>query len=323
MQIGAALLLSSLLSSLLIHPPTKQNDHLIYPSRKCKPNPLHNCIRLATRLVDLMSVLALAGGAVGQTYPAIVEYDVIFPRNDTYAPVAAMPVVFAIQNPQAGIPLRLEINWWIYENGRRENPLLNPLDGGFEDPAFVNMSTDPYYIVTSTSQLNSTEGSFSLFWTLSSSNCSENNGTTEPIAFGPLVGSILLRNITAFTMKDGAQQTNLMADPNVCTTNYVAFNITKTLLVDPSNWDGGPVCPLTAELPPPPGNPRAANADEVVASSISSTVTASFLGSACATGPQGQKPLITRRCPPVNKTSLAVRSSFGVLSFADQAWGFG
>jgi hypothetical protein len=135
-----------------------------------------------------MSVLALASGALGQTYPAIVEYDVIFPRNDTYAPVAVMPVVFAIQNPQAGVPLQFEINWWIYENGRHENPLLNLLDGVFEDLAL----------------------------------------------------------------------------------QVTTFNITETLPVERGQWDGGPVCPVTAQ-PPPPANPHAAKVDEAIASSISST----------------------------------------------------
>jgi hypothetical protein len=98
---------------------------------------------LVTCFVNLMLVLALASSALAQTYPAIVEYDVIFPRNDTYAPVAVMPVVFAIQNPQAGVPLQFEIGRWIYENGGHENPLLNPLDRKFEDLAWANFSTDP------------------------------------------------------------------------------------------------------------------------------------------------------------------------------------
>jgi hypothetical protein len=65
----------------------------------------------ATRLVNLMSVLVLISGALGATYAAVVEYDVIFPPNNTYAPVAIMPVVFAIQNPQARVPLQFGINW--------------------------------------------------------------------------------------------------------------------------------------------------------------------------------------------------------------------
>jgi hypothetical protein len=32
------------------------------------------------------------------TFPATVEVDLIFPRNDTYAPSALFPIVFAFQN---------------------------------------------------------------------------------------------------------------------------------------------------------------------------------------------------------------------------------
>jgi hypothetical protein len=60
-----------------------------------------------------------------------------------------------------------------------------------------------------------------------------------------------MRKITAFTIKDGAQQPNLMASPNVCPKSYAAFKITETLPVESNQWGGSPVCPVTAELPPP------------------------------------------------------------------------
>jgi hypothetical protein len=106
----------------------------------------------------LIFLLALTCGSVAQTYPATVEFDVIFPRNDTYAPVELMPVVFAIQNPQAAVPLTLGIEWSIGRIGSSEDSLA----GGLIDLTWANFSSDPYFVVLSTNQLNGTEGSFGL-----------------------------------------------------------------------------------------------------------------------------------------------------------------
>ena len=67
---------------------------------------------LLAYLVSLIFLL-LACSSATQTYPATVEFDVVFPLNDTYAPVALFPIVFAIQNPQAAVPLLLNIEWYL------------------------------------------------------------------------------------------------------------------------------------------------------------------------------------------------------------------
>lgn len=50
-------------------------------------------------LAVLLPVVLLGVARVGATtFPATVEVDLIFPRNDTYGPSVLFPIVFAIQN---------------------------------------------------------------------------------------------------------------------------------------------------------------------------------------------------------------------------------
>lgn len=44
-------------------------------------------------------------------FPASIELDLIFPRNGTYAPVSALPVVFAIQNANVAWAFGFEFEW--------------------------------------------------------------------------------------------------------------------------------------------------------------------------------------------------------------------
>ena len=52
-----------------------------------------------------LQYLALSGwglhsvAATELTFPVIAEINLVFPRNDTYAPVDLMPIVFAVQHP--------------------------------------------------------------------------------------------------------------------------------------------------------------------------------------------------------------------------------
>jgi hypothetical protein len=251
--------------------------------------------------MSLIFLLVLTYGSMAQTYPAIVEFDVVFPRNDSYAPVELMPVVFAIQNPQAAVPLTFAIEWSIQKLESSEGPLA----GSLFDLTWANFSTaNPYFVVLSTNQLNGTEGSFSLLWTLHSGNCSAGNppGATR-------LGSSTGYNNIKFTTKNGAQQPSLVTGPGMCPTENLTFNVTGTLpVVDPTQYSNHNACAVVAELPPP-ANPCAIKVDNAIASSISATITAA----ACAT----PHPILTNGCPaPANKTSLAAQSNLGGMGLS-------
>lgn len=60
---------------------------------------------LSTFLALFLASLLGAVGAGAITFPATVEVDLVFPRNDTYTPAALIPIVFAIQNAQLAASL--------------------------------------------------------------------------------------------------------------------------------------------------------------------------------------------------------------------------
>jgi hypothetical protein len=63
-------------------------------------------------LICLFYLQNLACVSEAQVDPLSVEFDVVFPRNDTYAPISLMPIVFTLQNPQASLIIGLQM--WIF-----------------------------------------------------------------------------------------------------------------------------------------------------------------------------------------------------------------
>ena len=125
------------------------------------------------RLVWSLLVLLSCCSTAQVAFPTTVEVDLIFPRNDTYAPTALMPIVFAIQNSQLAAPLDLNFQYDIFQLGAPDGPSVS----GILDLRWAKFSSsDPFFAFRSTQKLNATESEWSLVWTLSSGNCSG----TEP-----------------------------------------------------------------------------------------------------------------------------------------------
>jgi hypothetical protein len=200
-----------------------------------------------------------------QTYPAIVEIDLVFPRNDTYAPVELMPIVFAIQNaPAAALPPMRQINYEIQRVGPRtaENFVTSDV---IDFPGTTNFSTDPYYAILSANTFNNTEGAFYMQWEIIASNCSHS---------GPVDQSEILGDLTYFTIQNGTKQLSLETGPDTCPTQSFTYNVTGTVLY--SEFTRLDVCALLAEQTPP-ANPCAICVDDTMASSISATMTAAAI----------------------------------------------
>lgn len=251
----------------------------------------------ARRLV-LAGLISLAPGSVTAgdstiTYPATAEFDVVFPRNNTYAPFNLVPIVFAIQNPEAAKDLALNIQWSLGKIG------VGASAGGLIDLTWTNFTSDPYYVVTSTYLANVTEGAYNLLWELTAGNCSE--GAMEP-SFASL------NNIVTFTIRNGAQAPDLVAAAGADSCADMpsrTFNVTGTLPIQADPWseDGRNTCAVLGQ-PTPTADPCNLKLDSAEASSISATITAS----ACA----GATPLLTTGCPQATRTaSLAARSELG------------
>jgi hypothetical protein len=212
------------------------------------------------------------------TFPATVEVDLIFPRNDTYAPSAMFPIVFAFQNAALAPSLDPGFDLTLWDstgnNTLADQPVLNLKATNFS-------GTDPTYVYTYVTGLNTTNGAASashrLTWAFSAGNCSDKGG-------GLTFGGRFRDEAVVFTIQNGAQKPDLvagMASSSSCaSTSHFAFNLTGTLDVPvPAQYDGRNTCAVFSDVQPlVDGNPCAVQVSPATASSISAALTAT----ACA-----------------------------------------
>lgn len=249
---------------------------------------------LLTRLIPPIVLIALPCASAAQaSYPATVEFDLVFPRNDTYAPSAAFPIVFAIQNPLAAVPMWPYFEW-ILENSTAR--ILFGLLSAYTDN-LSNNTSGPYFAVDTMDLFNSStkDGVFWLQWGPMVNNCTN----------GPFWGGWNnTGQSVVFTIKDGAQPPSIATSPTDCPIEPVTFNVTREIQIDPGQeFDGThTVCPVLG-IPPQP-TPCAVQVDAAAASSLASMATMS----ACRSG------YITQGCEPTPTSGgAAVRSDFGSL----------
>ncbi|KAL1891066.1 hypothetical protein Sste5346_007891 [Sporothrix stenoceras] len=234
------------------------------------------------------AALMLAGAAtvIATTFPQTVEVDVVFPRNETYAPSAVFPIVFAIQNPALAPSLDPGFQFELWQNIAHNNSLDLPnIDLGSTN--FTN-ATGSVYVYTYALNINTTSNGadastqYNLAWSFSAGNCSASStDSTEASSFG---GGFVFNNVIFTIAKEGGVAPSInTTDSSSCKDlSYLAFNLTGTLTVpDPAKqWDGHSSCAVFSDSTPNPasGNPCAATANASVAASI----LAGAKSSACA-----------------------------------------
>ncbi|KAI1122148.1 hypothetical protein F5Y10DRAFT_254732 [Nemania abortiva] len=162
--------------------------------------------RLSLLGVTLFSLLAAVAANAPQ-YPTTLEVDIVFPRNDTYAPVEAFPLVIAIQNNSLSQFLKFDMTmlWAIFH---ADNQTEWVELGSFQ--ANPPTSDDPRYLVSATAKLNNTEGRFRMNWRVGMSNCSITNVNASGTS---TVDShyIEYTTNTYFTLQNAAQPPDLVA----------------------------------------------------------------------------------------------------------------
>jgi hypothetical protein len=249
-------------------------------------------------LTVTMALAAARLSGVTNTFPALAEFDLVFPRNnETYGPTALFPFVFAIQNPDLAFSLDpglVEINLWNVTNWSAPGYGLSVFLG---EDWNISRSGVYYAYTVFRSMFYLTNGSatpFLLDWSLSISNCSRQ----QPGAAVQLSRNVPLHSgHINFFIQQGGQEIDLVAGrsaPACTNTSHFAFNITNTLDAGQAYDPGTPnltTCAVLSDTQPTPfGNPCAAQLDSAAASSISSVITAhECLGSLWT-------PLVS--CPP-------------------------
>lgn len=231
------------------------------------------------------------------TFPATLEVDLIFPRNDSYAPTAHMPVVFAIQNSRYAAPLNIYFQYRIYKGSGPDHEIdFRTLSLNYAD---FN-SSDPYFALDSVPYMNTTEGIWQIWWTVYASNGSYIPLSDPPASgeysLGPGMSASQLPHYASpvhFTTKNGAQQPDLVAataDDTCGSSDNFTFDVTGTLEVPaPQLYNGRSSCAvLPTPLSVPPANPCGAKLNSSGASSILAAITS------CAV----HQPNVTSGCIP-------------------------
>ncbi|KAJ5793481.1 hypothetical protein N7457_000080 [Penicillium paradoxum] len=200
----------------------------------------------------------------------VLEVDLVFPRNETYAPSPDMPVVFAIQNPHLAAPLNMRVTYLITPPGIYENTTETTL---FNMNSTSSSDLDSHFVYNKTDV--DTEDVWELTWFVEYGRCTGSKGDMMYYNSNFTIDSII------FTTKSGAAKPDLVAVSNddTCPKGIAAWNVTSTLEVEGTNWGGYDTCAVVSEkFPWAKGQPCAAGFDSAAASNIS----AALKGTGCA-----------------------------------------
>jgi hypothetical protein len=250
------------------------------------------------------------------TFPATLEVDLIFPRNDTYAPTTLMPIVFAIQNSHYAAALDVKFDWTVWQGSGYNTKFIASREVVLKNADFS--SSDPFFAIDSI-PINTTEGVWWFTWTSATGNCSDffelNSDLITPnisLTFQNLVDPDPL----IFTTKNGTQQPDLVAataDGTCNNTESFTYNVTRILnFTSTPRYDGRSSCAvLESSLPAPDPNPCGVTLNASVASSISAALTS------CAS----QHPTVTACLLKTNDGfSRAEQLSFGRMAWLIASW---
>ncbi|EAA32695.3 hypothetical protein GE21DRAFT_6607 [Neurospora crassa] len=219
-------------------------------------------------LASLVSFWAVADAADS----GILEVDLLFPRNETYAPTEWIPYIFSIQNAKLAKYLLPEIRydvWNLTEGG-------NSFGYTHQNLQWANWSShDPYFVHHFHSGLH--EGRWRLNWEFWYISCNEDlsnlHSSSELVNRNRTVGSI------EFTIQEGGPAVDVVAatanDKTCSEGNGAAINITgKTKEVAPFGIELTDDTCVVVGSPQPTPTPCQVKVDSAVAASISASWTA-------------------------------------------------
>ena len=265
--------------------------------------------------------LASLGASADAAGGGVVEFDVMFPRNETYAPGDELPVLLAIQNAALATHLNVEMNMRLYNltelwsDENDGNPLTQPLRSWDRLLKWENLTAnEPHFMLNVFSQrfeLNGGEGLWRLAWTVYWEGCAGISSTT----LSPWSRWNDSSRHVDFTIQRGAQPIDLVAgtaDGKPCPPALgVALNVTSpTVAVPPAaSWTDDPSCAVVAsDSPTPTANPCRVKVDSAVVARMS----ASRLAEECEVRPCGQSSA-SQPLAVAGAAGLAV--TFGALVF--------
>ncbi len=192
------------------------------------------------RAAALLTCVAAVHAASG-----LVEVDLMFPQNDTYAPTPIIPVVWAIRGVDGlAAYLHPEFQYMIYPYGNYSASLEK--SWGYFDMTWTNFtSSDPFIEYGGSLEDLNTEGIWTLRWGLRTVYCSasDNPNATMKSNGGEVT----------FTTKNGAKKPDVAATSarDTCQGDGFAFNITSTRDAK-TVFKNGIDCAVLADTAPTP-----------------------------------------------------------------------
>ncbi|KAJ0415606.1 hypothetical protein BJY00DRAFT_317660 [Aspergillus carlsbadensis] len=233
------------------------------------------------RFSAMASLLAASMGAVSAV--SVVEVDLVFPRNDTYAPTKHFPIMFAFQNSNKAELLSpwvsyIVVNWDAFNDSWPDNSVSHHL-------AHANWSiADPY--LSYRWYDGSKPGRWLLNWEVTWHSCNlerrPGDLSSKALSQTSLGGSRM------FTIANSTGSPDEMVDLVTATRNTscpgdlnaVAINVTdETMSSDgSSNWGGHNTCAVTTNstttTPAHTVNPCGVSLSSEMAASVSAELTA-------------------------------------------------
>ncbi|CAK7205412.1 hypothetical protein SEUCBS139899_008183 [Sporothrix eucalyptigena] len=161
-------------------------------------------LRMAALVVGAYIVAVAA-----TSFPAIVDLNLVFPRNTTYDASALLFMVFAFSNPALLTPLQAQLTYGLYDANDWSAPswgdqLIHP-----STQFHLDTNGTTYLAVKAMPELMNKTGSWLLRWQLDTANCSTTNvGDAGPEAFAETglgyTSSDVARWVTFSTTTDGS-----------------------------------------------------------------------------------------------------------------------
>ncbi|KAH8889606.1 hypothetical protein GQ53DRAFT_868447 [Thozetella sp. PMI_491] len=157
--------------------------------------------------------------------PAVLEVDIIFPRNETYARVDNFPVILALQNAPLAWDFGFHVSWSLRNLSKLTGSNFVDSESILQPnlPVRLPAPADTFFIVNSTNDLDG-PGTYQLSWGIAlSENCTRNGDfITHTIGAGLSSGQVV------FTIADGGKAVDL-TDGGPCPLAGGVVNIQSNL----------------------------------------------------------------------------------------------
>ncbi len=237
------------------------------------------------------SFMASVATAADSPSSGIVEVDLMFPRNETYAPGEHLTVMFAVQNTALAGLVGIDISFNLYNQDDYHNSsLYNPhsIVSGSRRMKWDNLtasSPDPFffdYYFNQAMELHATEGRFTLEWTVYWAGCADDSFTpARPGAKSSFISSHTTHSLD-FALKNGSQPMDPIAataaDKPCPAELGAALNVTTKTVAVPAaftsgwTWDGNAACAvLPSDTAKPTPSPCRVKVDEAAVSSLAAS----------------------------------------------------